>query len=98
MSLKNLLPPGTYDEIVAQAHDSGGEVDAVQVRCPQCGRSIVYDRNSPFRPFCSRKCKLLDLGAWASEERTIRGEKITEDEDAEWAGRQNLSVRNVDDN
>lgn len=98
MSLRNLLPPGAYEEIAAQAHDRGDRADAVHVRCPQCGRSIVYDTKNPFRPFCCRKCKLLDLGAWAAEERTIPGEKITEDEDAEWAGSQSHLGRDVEDN
>jgi endogenous inhibitor of DNA gyrase (YacG/DUF329 family) len=37
------------------------------VECPQCGRQAEYEGNE-FRPFCSERCKLLDLGAWASEE------------------------------
>ena len=34
-------------------------------RCPRCGRNIQYDGN-PFRPFCSERCKLIDLGRWVS--------------------------------
>jgi hypothetical protein len=36
------------------------------VRCPGCGRETPYEEN-PFRPFCSERCKLIDLGKWASE-------------------------------
>ena len=37
------------------------------VRCPTCGGPSVYGPENPFRPFCSERCKLQDLGAWASE-------------------------------
>ena len=39
----------------------------VKVRCPQCGAESVWDPANRFRPFCSERCKLIDLGAWASE-------------------------------
>jgi endogenous inhibitor of DNA gyrase (YacG/DUF329 family) len=37
------------------------------VRCPACGGDSVFSPTNPFRPFCSERCKQLDLGAWASE-------------------------------
>jgi uncharacterized protein len=37
------------------------------VRCPGCGGESVYAVSNPFRPFCSERCRLADLGAWASE-------------------------------
>ena len=37
------------------------------VNCPQCGKSAVWDNSNPFRPFCSERCKLIDLGQWATE-------------------------------
>lgn len=37
------------------------------VRCPQCGGEAVYAPENPFRPFCSERCRLIDLGAWANE-------------------------------
>ena len=37
------------------------------VRCPACGGDSVYAPSNPFRPFCSERCKNMDLGAWASE-------------------------------
>ncbi len=40
------------------------------VTCPTCGKRIEYDGNE-FRPFCTERCKLLDLGAWADEEFAI---------------------------
>lgn len=37
------------------------------VRCPQCGKPVTWAPESRFRPFCSQRCKEIDLGAWASE-------------------------------
>jgi endogenous inhibitor of DNA gyrase (YacG/DUF329 family) len=37
------------------------------VRCPACGGESVYAPTNPYRPFCSERCKNMDLGAWASE-------------------------------
>jgi uncharacterized protein len=37
------------------------------VRCPGCGGLSVYGPQNPYRPFCSERCKQMDLGAWASE-------------------------------
>ena len=35
--------------------------------CPRCGETSTWEANE-FRPFCSERCKLIDLGAWASDE------------------------------
>ncbi|HZY18950.1 MAG TPA: DNA gyrase inhibitor YacG [Ramlibacter sp.] len=37
------------------------------VKCPGCGGNSIYAPTNPYRPFCSERCKNLDLGAWASE-------------------------------
>ena len=52
-----------------------------RVTCPTCGRSIEWSSASPFRPFCSERCKLIDLGAWLAEERGIAGESPSQDAD-----------------
>lgn len=41
------------------------------VKCPTCQKKIVYSQDNPYRPFCSERCKLIDLGAWAAEEHVI---------------------------
>jgi uncharacterized protein len=47
---------------------------AVQrVKCPTCHREIDWSQ-SPFRPFCSERCRLIDLGAWLTEKHAIAGE------------------------
>jgi endogenous inhibitor of DNA gyrase (YacG/DUF329 family) len=42
-------------------------------QCPTCGREIEWSDRFPARPFCSDRCRLIDLGAWLSEERVIPG-------------------------
>ncbi|QDK46831.1 DNA gyrase inhibitor YacG [Bdellovibrio sp. ZAP7] len=37
------------------------------VKCPQCGKPALYSPENPARPFCSERCRLIDLGEWASE-------------------------------
>jgi endogenous inhibitor of DNA gyrase (YacG/DUF329 family) len=37
------------------------------VPCPECGGLSEFSPENPFRPFCSERCKLIDLGVWASE-------------------------------
>lgn len=37
------------------------------VICPSCGGDSVYSNVNAYRPFCSERCKGIDLGAWASE-------------------------------
>lgn len=38
------------------------------VRCPVCKGVSVYAQTNVYRPFCSARCKDIDLGAWANEE------------------------------
>jgi endogenous inhibitor of DNA gyrase (YacG/DUF329 family) len=38
------------------------------VRCPTCKQDVEYTKANSFRPFCSDRCKILDLGAWADEQ------------------------------
>ena len=37
------------------------------VTCPTCGGPSVFAPNNKFRPFCSERCRGVDLGAWASD-------------------------------
>jgi uncharacterized protein len=37
------------------------------VACPGCGALTLFGPANPFRPFCSERCRLIDLGAWAAE-------------------------------
>ncbi len=42
--------------------------NAKLVPCPTCGGDSVYAPSNPYRPFCSERCKQIDMGAWASED------------------------------
>ena len=46
--------------------------------CPRCGEMSQWEDNA-FRPFCSERCKLIDLGEWASEGYQIPAEPDIED-------------------
>lgn len=48
-------------------------------RCPCCGQPLPAGEN-PWRPFCSERCKLIDLGAWLGERHVIPGEPADEEE------------------
>jgi endogenous inhibitor of DNA gyrase (YacG/DUF329 family) len=37
------------------------------VKCPTCGASVSWTPENRWRPFCSERCKTIDLGAWATE-------------------------------
>lgn len=37
------------------------------VTCPQCGKEVAWSSENPHRPFCSERCRLIDLGQWATE-------------------------------
>ncbi|HEX7418055.1 MAG TPA: DNA gyrase inhibitor YacG [Steroidobacteraceae bacterium] len=57
---------------------------APRVPCPTCRREIEWSEASPYRPFCSERCRLIDLGGWLSERHAIPGESV--DIDAEDEG------------
>jgi endogenous inhibitor of DNA gyrase (YacG/DUF329 family) len=45
-----------------------------QIKCPQCRKEVTWQDN-PHRPFCSERCRLIDLGQWADESYRIAGSK-----------------------
>ncbi|KUZ69911.1 hypothetical protein WI36_02005 [Burkholderia ubonensis] len=54
------------------------------VKCPSCGAEVRWTPENRFRPFCSARCKQLDLGAWAAEKYRIGGlddSPLSEEED-----------------
>lgn len=53
-------------------------MSAARVACPTCQREIVWSEAFPHRPFCSDRCRLIDLGAWLGEEHKIAGEAADE--------------------
>ncbi len=51
------------------------------VKCPQCKQDVVWNEKSPHRPFCSKKCQMIDFGEWADEENAIAGAPDMSDSD-----------------
>jgi UPF0243 zinc-binding protein APL_0875 len=43
------------------------------VECPTCQKKVEWKTENEYRPFCSERCKLIDFGEWANEEKRIVG-------------------------
>lgn len=56
------------------------------VACPACGKSASMAASNRWRPFCSERCRLMDLGAWASESYRIAGKPAEDDKGSEGGG------------
>lgn len=55
----------------------------VKADCPTCGKKDTWKPDNKFKPFCSERCKLIDLGEWASDNRRIAGDPIHQDDSDE---------------
>ncbi len=49
------------------------------LRCPRCRVEVTWEGN-PFRPFCSEKCRIVDLGRWANEDYRVPGAPVAPEE------------------
>lgn len=62
-----------------------------KVKCPTCHKETAWE-NNPHRPFCSDRCRLIDLGGWAQGRYRIPGEALNirsdDEEDEETRNRQ----------
>lgn len=56
---------------------------ARRVSCPTCGKSVEWTEANAHRPFCSERCKTVDLGAWAAERYKV---PVAEDKDEPGSG------------
>ena len=52
----------------------------MKVKCPICGKRVEYEGN-PFRPFCSERCKLVNLGKWIEGQYRIASEEPVPEEE-----------------
>jgi endogenous inhibitor of DNA gyrase (YacG/DUF329 family) len=50
----------------------------MKVKCPKCQKLVEYEGNE-FRPFCSKRCKIIDLGDWADQKYTVPTEQVLDD-------------------
>jgi uncharacterized protein len=44
-------------------------------KCPTCNNPVEW-KDNPFRPFCSERCQLVDLGKWVDGEYRVPGEEL----------------------
>jgi hypothetical protein len=58
----------------------------MMIVCPICKNKTTWEEN-PWRPFCSERCKLVDLGKWVSDDYRIEG-KEEDEEDEKQTGQQ----------
>jgi uncharacterized protein len=56
---------------------SENELDALELQCPTCKKKVLWNNHFPHRPFCCDRCRLIDLGEWASENHRIAGDSLT---------------------
>ena len=47
-----------------------------KVKCPECKSEIEWTKENEFRPFCSKRCYMLDLGSWATGKHKIAGSPL----------------------
>jgi endogenous inhibitor of DNA gyrase (YacG/DUF329 family) len=50
------------------------------VACPRCGKKAAYSAENKWRPFCSERCRTIDLGKWAAEDYRVPVEEKPKEE------------------
>lgn len=51
-------------------------IEKESICCPSCGKKGTWTAENKDKPFCSARCKLIDLGDWASEQHRIPGAPV----------------------
>lgn len=62
-------------------HDDTPAARVRTVDCPTCKRAAEFSPANRWRPFCSERCRMIDLGAWASEAYVVPGKPLEADDD-----------------
>lgn len=62
---------------MTKQHTPLAEGTVRKVKCPTCRDEVVWDTANRYRPFCSERCKLMDMGAWAAESYRVAGSEDT---------------------
>ena len=55
----------------------------VEVKCPTCDGKVIWSTEAKYRPFCSHRCRLIDLGKWADGSHHIPGEAAPSNEESQ---------------
>ncbi len=48
----------------------------MKIKCPRCQKETEYSQENAFRPFCSKRCRDIDLGNWVEGQYAVPGEKV----------------------
>jgi len=56
------------------------------VECPTCQKKVEWTEANKYRPFCSERCKQIDLGAWAEEKYRVPGSAPDPEDEAQQQG------------
>lgn len=54
-----------------------------KIKCPQCARLSIYSQKNKFRPFCSKRCRMIDLGDWAEGNHALASDQPLREEDVD---------------
>lgn len=54
-----------------------------QISCPRCHKACEWSQENPYRPFCSKRCKMSDLDGWLTQEYAIPSHQDDEQESSE---------------
>lgn len=60
--------------------------EIIHIKCPTCNKTVEWNERSPYRPFCSKRCQLIDLGTWANEENRIPSDNPDQDSEIDYDG------------
>ncbi|HEY5958127.1 MAG TPA: DNA gyrase inhibitor YacG [Polyangiaceae bacterium] len=76
---------------MARARVGRGMLAGMWIECPECRAKLEVPANHPTRPFCSSRCKLIDLGRWFSEEVRVTGQSRALEFDGELPAESNMN-------
>lgn len=57
---------------------------SLTVACPTCKKSVTWTAEERYKPFCSQRCKLIDLGDWATEAHKIPGQSAAPETESDF--------------
>lgn len=75
----NHLPHRRYSILSTITHCTKIMSETLFVNCPQCKIAVAWNKNSPYRPFCSKQCQLIDFGDWADEKNAIEDKSLPDE-------------------
>jgi len=56
------------------------------VECPTCSAKVEWKPENKYRPFCSERCRLVDLGGWLAERYRVPGDDVKDDDEGQGGG------------